>query len=134
MLCGKQEMEKVQTHASALVDDFEEDSRTRILTWASDHERRYMRLCEETAERKERCEEATAALQTYMEPINKFDEWLEKMEKMLEERKKEKQPISTLQTVLEEHYVSRHGNTCFHGDTGYHGSCCFPYYHSSILP
>lgn len=104
-------MEAVQTHAAALVDDFEADSRARILTWASDHEHRYTCLCEDTAERKERCEEAMAALQTYMEPLNRFDEWLGKMEEALEQRrKKEKQPISTLQTVLEEHYVSCHGN------------------------
>lgn len=106
LLNGKQETDKIQERASALLESFEADSRTKILDLVSDYERRYGSLCDETAEQRERCEEATAALQSLMEKVKKFEEWLEKMEEALEQKKKEKHPIGTLQTVLDEHYVS----------------------------
>lgn len=85
--------------------DFEPGSRARALEQVSEQEHRYSTLCDDTAERRERCEEATAALQALLEKVKSFEEWLEKMEEALEQRKKEKRPIGTLQTVLEEHYV-----------------------------
>ncbi len=101
-------MEGVQESAGALVATahFEADSGTRLLERASDQECRYRELSEETTERRERCEEATAALQTLMDRLGRFQAWLGTVEAALEERRKEKKPIGTLQTVLEEHYVS----------------------------
>ena len=103
----------MQEQAQALAEDFEPTSHSRIMEWVSDHRQRYAVLCEGTAERRERCEEATAALQDLMGKINGFEEWLGKMEDALEEKKKEKRPIGTLQTVLDEHYVS----PCCHGNS-----------------
>ena len=102
----------MQDHAHSLAEDFEATSHSKIMAWVSDFNQRYASLGEGVAERRERCEEATAALQDLMGRIGKFEAWLERMEAALEERKKEKRPIGTLQTVLDEHYVSVgcHGN------------------------
>lgn len=103
---AKQDTEKIQERATAFLEGFEAGSKTKVLDWVSEYEDRYASLCNETAEQKERCEEATAALQRLMEKVEKFEEWVGKMEEALEQRKKEKRPIGTLQTVLDEHYVS----------------------------
>lgn len=106
MLNGKQECEGVRGRATDLLNDFDSGSSPKIMDWVSGYEGRYSTLCEETVERRERCEDATAALQTLMAKVQDFEEWVGQMEEALAQRKKEKRPIGTLQTVLDEHYVS----------------------------
>ena len=106
LLDNKRATEKSQEQATALADECESGSGTKILDQVSDHEQRYASVCEETAERMERCEEATAALQELVQKIGAFEKWVGEVKETLEEKKKEKRPIGTLQTELDEHYVS----------------------------
>ena len=105
LLGNKQTIDRSQEQAQSLCNDCESGSGTKIQDRASDHEKRYTYLCEETAERKEICEEAISNLQALLGKIKVFEDWLTGVEETLEERKKEKRPIGTLQTELDEHYV-----------------------------
>ena len=105
LLSNKIASERNQEWASDLVAGCESHSGTKVLDRVSDRETRYMYLCDVVEERKEMCEEAISALQGLTKKIGVFEEWLGKMEEALEKRKKEKRPIGTLQTELEEHYV-----------------------------
>ncbi len=131
LLSHKVSTERNQEWASDLVAGCEAQSGARVLARVEERERRYVYLCEEVEERKEKCEEAISLLQVLMKKVSwkknllflkkncvvtriidydviqvkAFEEWLGKMEEALKKRKKEKRPIGTLQTELEEHYV-----------------------------
>ena len=67
---------------------------------------RYSDINQRSLEWQERCEEALAAMQDFQKKVDKFVEWLEGEEKRLEVHRQTKKPIGSIQTELENFYVS----------------------------
>ena len=67
---------------------------------------RYTDINQRSLERQERCEEALAAMQAFQKKVDAFVKWLEEEEKRLEVHKADKKPIGTIQSELENFYVS----------------------------
>ncbi len=82
------------------------ESEARIREQVAEMERRFNSMFEDTEERIERCEMAKAAMQKLLKEIKKFEEWVGEMEETLKKRAAVKKPIGTVQTELDEHFVS----------------------------
>ena len=82
------------------------ESEAQIRQQVSELEQRFNAMFEDTEERIECCEQAKAGLQKLLKEIRKFEEWVDQMEEVLEKKKQVKRPIGTLQTEMDEHYVS----------------------------
>ena len=108
-LTSKQVTDEVQKEADNLKGLCGSDSESKLQDHVQDQERRYNTMFEDTEERVERCEEAIAGMQKLMVEVKKFEEWLKKMEEALKKKCEEKKPIGTLQTEIDEHYVSCYG-------------------------
>ena len=63
-------------------------------------------IFEKTEEKIEQCEQAKAGMQKFLKEVKKFEEWVEQVEARLEKKKEVKRPIGTVQTEINEHYVS----------------------------
>ena len=63
-------------------------------------------IFEKTEEKIEQCEQAKAGMLKFLKEVKKFEEWVEQVEARLEKKKEVKRPIGTVQTEINEHYVS----------------------------
>jgi len=94
-----QEVEKLRGLCGA-------ESEARIRQQGVEMERRFHSMFEETEEKIEQCEQAMAGMQQLLKDVKKFEEWVGQVEAGLAKRKEVKRPIGTLQTEIDEHYVS----------------------------
>ena len=89
-----------------IIEQTLEGSGSDIQNRYGDLESWFMELCQQSVERRELCEEALSAMQDFQKKVDKFTLWLEEMERSLADKRAEKKPVGSIQTELEEFYVS----------------------------
>ena len=82
------------------------ESRAWIRQQMAEMEGRFKSMFEETEKKIKQCEQAKAGMQKLLKEVKKFEEWVEQVEAAFEKRKEVKRPIGTVQTEIDEHYVS----------------------------
>ena len=98
--------EELHSRAMNIIKTCCEGSGDEILHRSQELQSRFDALSQLTLESQELCDEATSAMQDFQAEFNLFCRWLEEVEGKLAKRRKVKYPVGTVQTELEEHYVS----------------------------
>ena len=98
----------LRIEAKAVAENCSAESLTQLTGRVNELDSRYTDMNQCLLERQERCEEALAAMQAFQKKVDAFVSWLEVEEKKLEDHKQTKKPIGTIQSELENFYVSLH--------------------------
>ena len=81
-------------------------SEDEILSRSNELQSRFDTFSQMSLEYRELCDETKSAMQAFQTKFDSFSHWLEGVEGKLAEKKSSKFPISTVQSQLDEHYVS----------------------------
>ena len=106
VLKHKKDPEELQSKAMSIISACCKGSGDEIVSRCTELESRFDTFSQMSLEYQEQCDETKSAMQAFQTKFDSFSHWLEGVEGKLAEKKRSKFPISTVQSQLDEHYVS----------------------------
>ena len=106
VLKHKKDPEELHSKAISIIGACCEGSGDEILSRSNELQSRFDTFSQMSLEYQEQCDDTKSAMQAFQTKFDWFSHWLEGVEGKLAEKKRSKFPISTVQSQLDEHYVS----------------------------